>query len=486
MKYPIPPGVFDIIPKDQKEPWKSSYLWAFVERTIRETVREFGFQEIRTPLFERTELFLRSVGETSDIVSKEMYTFDDKGGRSLSLRPEGTAPAMRAFIEHQLHQSAPIQKLFYISPMFRYERAQAGRYRQHHQFGAEAIGNASPEQDAEIIDLLYTLYQRLGLKNLTLYVNSLGDAASRLAFRQALKDYLQPHLPLLSPESQARFENNPLRILDSKDPRDRELIAQAPSILDFLSDDECVHFEEVKHLLDMLGIPYQVNPFLVRGLDYYNKTVFEVVAGELGAQNSIGGGGRYDGMLQSLGGPDLPSIGFGTGIERIIQTMINQQVDLPDPDHPLLYLIPLGEKARYACFELLHDLRTEGIPAQMDFSGKKIGKLLQYADQIKATYVAIIGDHELETQEAELKEMSTGHKLKISLPELVPILKLNTKSAAFAELWEEMSQPFDSEEQANFFAGQLKTSMIQTQQSTQRVVQHLEKLKQAVEESYDV
>lgn len=486
MKYPIPPGVFDIIPEDRKERWKSSYLWAFVERTIRETARDFGFQELRTPLFERTELFQRGVGATSDIVSKEMYTFDDKGGRSLSLRPEGTAPAMRAFIEHQLHQSSPIQKLFYIAPMFRYERAQAGRYRQHHQFGVEAIGNVSPEQDAEVIDLLSTFYQRLGLKNLSLHLNSIGDAATRLAFRQALKDYLRPHFPLLSPDSQVRFETNPLRILDSKDPRDRELVAGAPSILDFLSDEEMAHFEEVKHLLDILEIPYQVNPLLVRGLDYYNKTVFEFVAGELGAQNSIGGGGRYDGMLQSLGGPDLPSIGFGTGIERIIQTMISQEVDLVEPDHPLIFLVPLGDKAKTACFELLHNLRQEGIAAQMDFSGKKVGKVLQYADQIRSTYVAVIGDQELQAQEVELKEMATGNKLNISLPELIPILKLNTKSSAFAELWEEMSQPFQSEEQALFFTDQLKSSLVKTQESTQRVVQHLEKLKKVVEGLDDV
>lgn len=422
MKYSIPPGVFDITPIDSQEAWKSSYLWAYVESVIRTTARDYGYQEIRTPLFERTELFQRSVGDSSDIVSKEMYTFEDKGGRSLSLRPEGTAPVMRAFIEHQLHQHASIHKLFYIAPMFRYERAQAGRYRQHHQFGAEAIGNASPEQDAELIDLLYTLYQRLGLKNLTLFINSIGDTASRQNFRQALKDYLVPQAHLLSPDSQQRLEVNPLRILDSKDPRDKEIVAHAPSILDFLSEEARAHFEDLKRLLDLLHIPYQVNPLLVRGLDYYNKTVFEVVAGELGAQNSIGGGGRYDGLISTLGGPDLPSIGFGTGIERILQTALNQQVLTPQPDHPALFLVALGEKAKEACFELLHTLRQKGIPSQMDFSGKKVGKILQYADQIGASYVAVIGDQELEGQEVELKEMATGHKVKISLSALVDTL----------------------------------------------------------------
>jgi histidyl-tRNA synthetase len=428
MKHSIPPGVFDIIPIDSQDTWKSSYLWEHTEQIIRETARDYGYQEIRTPLFERTELFQRSVGDTSDIVSKEMYTFEDKGGRSLSLRPEGTAPVMRAFIEHQLHQKAPIQKLFYIASMFRYERAQAGRYRQHHQFGAEAIGNSSPEQDAELIDLLYTLYHRLGLKNLTLFINSIGEDSSRQAFRQALKDYLTPHLARLSLDSQTRFDVNPLRILDSKDPKDRDIIAHAPSILDFLSEESRAHFEELKRLLSLLSIPFEVNPLLVRGLDYYNKTVFEVVAGELGAQNSIGGGGRYDGLLPILGGPNLPSIGFGTGIERILQTMINQNVSMPSPHHPTLFLVALGEKAKDTCFELLHSLRQQGIPTQMDFSGKKIGKVLQYADQIAASYVVVIGDDELEAQEIELKEMVTGHKVKIPLPALEETLKIKIKS----------------------------------------------------------
>lgn len=423
MKYPIPPGVFDIIPSHSQDAWKNSHLWDYLETIIRRTANDYGFREIRTPLFERTELFQRSVGDTSDIVSKEMYTFNDKGGRSLSLRPEGTAPVMRAFIEHQLHQKAPIQKLFYIAPMFRYERAQAGRYRQHHQFGAEAIGNGSPAQDAELIDLLYTLYQRLGLQNLTLAINSIGGADSRQAFRLALKEYLSPKASLLSPDSQTRLEANPLRILDSKDPRDQSIVAEAPSILDFLNEEERTHFEDLKQLLSSLKIPYQVNPLLVRGLDYYNKTVFEIVAGELGAQNSIGGGGRYDGLLPTLGGPDIPSTGFGTGIERILQTMINQQVSLPAPHTPTLFLVALGERAHKPCFELLHHLRQHGIPSQMDFSHRKLGKILQYADQIGASYVAVIGDQEIETQEVELKEMSSGRTFKLPLAELADTLK---------------------------------------------------------------
>lgn len=419
MKFSIPPGVFDLIPVDQQERWKSSYLWSYVEKIIRETAQVYGYNEIRTPLFERTELFQRGVGTTSDIVSKEMYTFIDKGNRSMSLRPEGTAPVMRAFIENQMHTSIPNQRLFYIAPMFRYERAQAGRYRQHHQFGIEAIGNGSAEQDVEVIDLLFRLYQKLGLQRLKLCINSLGNAETRHAYRQALKEFLRPELAKLSPDSQTRFEANPLRILDSKDPRDKELVKNAPSILDFLSEEEKSHFNHVQRLLSLLNISYEVNPSLVRGLDYYNKTVFEVVAGELGAQNSIGGGGRYDGLVSELGGPDLPSFGFGTGIERIIQTMLNQGVSLPDTHHPLLFFIPLGEKAKEVCFSLMHQLRANGIPTQMDFSGKKVGKAMQHADQMHATYTAVVGEHELEKQMIELKQMDTGHLHTIPLAELI-------------------------------------------------------------------
>lgn len=423
MKYTTPPGVFDIIPKNSKESWKNSHLWNYVENTIRRIAALYGFQEIRTPLFEETKLFQRSVGESTDIVSKEMYTFEDRGGRMLSLRPEGTAPAMRAFIEHQMHQHAPIQKLFYIAPMFRYERSQAGRYRQHHQFGVEVVGSHSPIQDVETIDLLYNVYKELGLKNLTLYLNSIGGPESRSAFRQALKDYLTPFRSELSEISQTRFEQNPLRILDSKDPKDREIVANAPSILDFLNTEDLAHFEEVKKLLQQIGIPFQINKFLVRGLDYYNKTVFEIVAGELGAQNSIGGGGRYDGLLETMGGLNLPAFGFGTGIERILQTMINQGVALPKAPHPLIYLIPMGEEAQHYCFTLIHEMRSAGISAEMDLGHKKVGKSFQTADQMGAIYCTVIGDQEMESKTVELKELATGIKTSVALQELISNLK---------------------------------------------------------------
>jgi histidyl-tRNA synthetase len=423
MKVTIAPGVYDILPDEPGEPWRSSYIWSYLEGTIREIATNYGFKEIRTPIFERTELLQRAVGETSDIVSKEMYTFQDKGGRLLSLRPEGTAPAMRAFIEHQMHTTAGVQKLFYISPMFRYERNQAGRYRQHHQFGVEAVGIDSPEQDAEVIDLLFTLYRSLGLNHLQLQLNSLGDTACRLAFRQALQDYLREHYDELSADSKARFELNPLRILDSKEAQDRALVANAPCLLDFLNEECRSHFERLQELLNTLNIPFQVNPQLVRGLDYYNRTVFEITAGELGAQNSIAGGGRYDGLLKSLGGPDLPACGFGTGLERIIQTMLKQQVAMPAAPRPEVYLIPLGEGARSACFAILHSLRSKGVAAEMDYSNRKLAKVMQVANGLRARYVAVVGEDELASGEVAMKKMESGELIKAPLNQLDTVLQ---------------------------------------------------------------
>ncbi len=421
------PGVFDILPLDTEEQWRSSYLWNYIESIIRETARHFGYKEIRTPIFERTELFTRGVGESSDIVTKEMYTFNDKGDRSLTLRPEGTAPVIRAFLEHKMHTQSSIHKLFYIGPMFRYERAQAGRYRQHHQFGAEAIGISAPEQDVELIDLVYTVYQKLGLKNLQVYINSIGNPESRFVFRRSLQDYLKNYYDQLSMDSQRRFSSNPLRILDSKDPKDQEIVKNAPSILDFLDEESAAQFNSVKRLLNNLHIPYEVNPLLVRGLDYYNKTVFEITSGELGAQNSVGGGGRYDGLMKTLGGPDLPTIGFGTGLERILQAMLKQQVQAPLPPAPEIFLIPLGEDAKETCFSIVHQLRLLGIPSDMDLSGRKLGKVMQYANQIRTKYVVVIGDEELKNQEAELKDMLSGNNLKVPLKNLANILQQKQK-----------------------------------------------------------
>lgn len=458
MNIPIPPGVFDLLPVDAKEKWKSCYLWEYVESVIRDVSKAYGFREIRTPLFERTELFKRGVGETSDIVSKEMYTFDDRGGRSLSLRPEGTAPVMRAFLENHLDKDRPIQKLFYIGPMFRYERAQAGRYRQHHQFGVEAIGSKAPEQDAEIILMLNDLYTRLGIQNLKVSINSLGSNECRVSYRKALQDYLQPYLKGMSEESKVRFTLNPLRILDSKDPKDREILTNAPSILEYLNKDSLLHFEKLQQLLKQENIAFEVSSGLVRGLDYYNNTVFEFVAGELGAQNSVGGGGRYDGLLKSLGGPDLPSFGFGTGIERILQTLLKQESRLPPPSRTLLYIIPLGEEAKKFAFSLARQLREKNISTEVDYSDRKLNKIMAFANQIQAEFVVVIGNDELKKQEFQLKEMSSGVSTLLNCKDLTEILLLEKKYPYLTAAMGEISKPFASEIVFNYFKDKIQRS----------------------------
>ncbi len=477
MKTPIPPGVFDILPQTD-DTWRSAHLWQYVEEVIRDIARLYGYQEIRTPIFERVELFQRSVGETSDIVSKEIYVFEDKGKRMMSLRPEGTAPVMRAFIENQLVNQGPVHKLFYIGPMFRYDRPQAGRYRQHHQFGAEVIGVSSPEQDAEMIDMVYTLYSRLGIQNLTVYINSIGNQETRKNFRDALQNYLRPHFDQLSKDSQHRFEANPLRILDSKDPNDQAIVAKAPSILDCLDQASKENFERIQACLNALKIPYTIDHRLVRGLDYYNNTVFEIVAGDLGAQNSIGGGGRYDGLLKMLEGPDLPSVGFATGIERIIQTMLKQQVKVPPAYRPQLFIITLGDAAKEFGFKFLHKLRQEGIDAQMDFTGRKLGKVMQYADQIRAKFVIVIGDDELKSQEVELKVMETGETSVISLSSLSHLLNIDAKTKTFMELWPQMSTPFQDAKEAEFFFKKLCQTLDKTTTVTSKLHDSLEAMNQ--------
>ncbi len=424
MKYTIPKGVFDILPleKSAEDAWRTSDRWQYVEEMMRKVAHDYGYKEIRTPIFEHTDLFTRGVGESSDIVSKEMYTFLDRADRSLSLRPEGTASVMRAFVEKHLSQMPGTHKFFYIGPMFRYERPQAGRFRQHHQFGAEAVGIGLPEQDVEIIDLLCELYRRLGLKNLIVNLNSIGDEETRTTYRKALSQYLQPHFEKLSADSKARFSKNILRVLDSKDPTDQTILQHAPSILTLLSQEAKEHFTRVQQLLDKLKIQYVLNPKLVRGLDYYNKTVFEITSGELGAQNSIGGGGRFDGLLSLLGGPNLPAVGFATGIERLLQTMEGQKAAFPSPPHPLIFLVALGETAKDYCLELLFKLRHAGIAAEMDLQSKKVGAALQLADQLKATYTVVIGDEELSKGHIKLKEMKTRLETSLALKELVPAI----------------------------------------------------------------
>lgn len=422
VKCQVPKGLTDIIPnqylKSEEERWRASETWTSTEAEIRSICKLFQFSEVRTPIFERTELFLRGIGEGTDIVSKEMYTFDDKAKRSMTLRPEGTAPALRAFIEGGFEQAGPLHKLFYIGPMFRYERPQAGRYRQHHQFGVEAIGPSVPEQDAEVIDLLYQLLSRLGIGELTVGINCLGNPKSRGIYRNELKQFLHPRLSRLSEDSQRRFEANPLRILDSKEPMDMECTKDAPSILDCLDAEDRDHFEILQQLLKDIGIPFTVQKRLVRGLDYYNGTVFEVTTSALGAQNSIGGGGRYDGLIRQLGGSDLAAMGFGVGIERLIQTLLKQNKGSKAENYLDLWLIPMGPKERQLGFQIIHKLRARGLPCGMDTTCRKLKKAMAYAHTLGAKRVAIIGENEVEKGAVRVKTMNTGVEETVLIEEL--------------------------------------------------------------------
>ena len=424
MKYASPKGTFDILPTfcPHKEQWKALHRWQFVEQKMRDLACDYGYEEVRTPVFEQTDLFLREMGETSDIVSKEMYIFEDKGARSMTLRPEGTAPVMRAFVQNGLQQLGSFHKFFYIGPFFRYDRPQAGRFRQFHQFGIEAIGDKTPEQDFEVIDLLYELFRRLEIKGVTVLINTLGRPHCREAYKEALLAFLRPHFASLSSESQARFVKNPLRILDSKDPEERALLKEAPSILDFLDATSNTHFNTLCHLLTSAKIPFEISPHLVRGLDYYNQTVFEMISNDLGAQNTIGAGGRYDGLLQRIGGVDLPSIGFSVGIERLLQTMDKQNAFFPEKQGPLVALILLGEKAKSCGYELLYTLRHAEISTIL-MRPKTLSKGLSQANQAQARYSLIIGEKELDTHQAQVKDLKTGKTYSLSLSTIVQFFK---------------------------------------------------------------
>jgi histidyl-tRNA synthetase len=417
------------MPYAEECPWQNSFLWQYVENIIKELAKEYGFMEVRTPLVEHTELFQKGAGESSDVVFKEMYTFLDKAERSLSLRPEGTAAVMRAFIENNLISLGKVHKLYYVESMFRYERPQAGRYRQHHQFGVEAIGLDSYAQDAEIIDMFYEFCRRLKIRNCIVMINSLGDFEGRQNYKNALKKYLEPSLSFLSKESQARFYKNPLRILDSKELEDQTLIKNAPSILDFLSDKERKHFDNLQKLLSDMKIPFVVNERLVRGFDYYDSTIFEVISKDIGAQNAIGGGGRYNNLLKSFHGPDLPGIGFGAGIERILQVMIEQgSVPADIKASPFIYFIPLVEEANKICFLNAMHLRHEKVPVEVDFDVKRINHALKRASDLKASYCLIIGEDEIKKGRAQLKDMVSRNQQEVIIDDLINFIKNLWKS----------------------------------------------------------
>jgi len=416
-KIQAPKGTVDTLPA---ESWK----WQAVENVAREVARLYHFGEIRTPMFEHTEVFHRGVGETTDIVHKETYTFDDRGGRSLTLRPEQTAGVVRAVIEAGLlNDPGSRVKLFYIGPNFRYENVQKGRLRQHHQFGVEAFGVAEPEQDVECILLQLDFYRRCGVKDLALRLNSLGDRESKSKYRDALRQFLEPSKSKLSEDSQRRLESNPLRILDSKDPRDVEAVKNAPPAIDYLSEKSRSHFARVQDLLKMGTVPFSEDPTLVRGFDYYTDTLWEVTAGGLGAQNALGGGGRYDNLVETLGGRATPGVGFGSGLERLLLALDAQGVQLAHDARPLVWLVSLGDAARDANLTLLRELRENNIAADMDLGSRGAKGQFKLADREQAAYALIQGETELAAGTVVLKDLKTTEQSTVPRIEIVSKLK---------------------------------------------------------------
>ncbi|WP_239615238.1 histidine--tRNA ligase [Cohnella mopanensis] len=409
MNFQKPPGTQDFLPGQTE-------IWQYVENTARDLCRRFRFGEIRTPVFEATELFKRGVGETTDIVEKEMYTFEDRGNRSMTLRPEGTAGVVRSYVENKLFGEPDVSKLYYIGPMFRYERAQAGRYRQFHQFGVEAIGSSDPALDAEVIALGYTFYSELGLKGVTVDLNSVGTPAVRADFREKLLAFLLPMKEELCKDCQSRMERNPLRVLDCK--VDQDKFADAPSILDSL-DEECeAHFARVRECLDDMGIPYNLNSRLVRGLDYYTHTAFEYKAQGIGAIDTIGGGGRYNGLVAEVGGDDKPGVGLGLGLERTLLLLESQGIK-PDSGNAVdVYIVALGERAEKALPALLQQLRVAGIAAERDYLGRKTKAQFKAAERSGARLAAVLGDDELDRGEISLRLITGGEQQAVKLSEL--------------------------------------------------------------------
>lgn len=415
-----PKGTQDIIPGVVEK-------WQYLEEQIRGICLEYGYKEIRTPIFEATELFQRGVGETTDIVNKEMYTFPDKGNRSMTLRPEGTASVCRAYTENKLYALQQPVKMYYLGPMFRYEKSQAGRFRQFHQFGAEILGGEDPMVDAEIIQLIWEFFRRLGLKGLEVEINSVGCPKCRAEHRVRFQDFLQDKVADLCPDCQTRFSKNPLRILDCKNKNCQALTEKAPTTLDTLCEDCSVHFARVREYLDISGIRYRLNSKMVRGLDYYQKTAFEVTAEGIGAQSAICGGGRYDGLVEEIGGPPTPSIGFAMGLERILSVMEKQNIEIDTEADPQIVIAALGDAARREAFKLLNDLRQAGLPVVMDLLGRGLKSQLKYADREHSRYVLIIGDDELAKKIIIVRDMWLGDQQEVAFDKISLFLIENNK-----------------------------------------------------------
>lgn len=419
MKMQIPRGTQDILPEQ-------TAIWQYIENVSRDLCRRYQYNELRTPIFEHTEVFSRGVGETTDIVQKEMYTFTDRGDRSLTLRPEGTAAAVRSFVENKMFGWAtqPV-KLFYYGPMFRYERPQAGRFRQFVQFGVEALGSADPAIDAEVISLAMNMYKSLGLKELKLVINSLGDLESRTKHREALISHFQPHIHEFCGDCQNRLEKNPLRILDCKKDRDHELMSTAPSILDYLNEESKSYFTKVLQHLDAMEIPYTVDATLVRGLDYYNHTAFEIMsdAKGFGAITTLCGGGRYNGLVEDFGGPETPGIGFALSVERLIAALAAEGITLPIEQSTDIFVVALGDAAKDYSVKLVNELRLNGFSADKDYNDRKVKAQFKAADRVNAKFVAVLGDDELNKNIITLKNMATGEQQELHLQTFVEDFK---------------------------------------------------------------
>lgn len=405
-------GTKDVLPNE-------SYKNQYIEATCLGVAENFGYKEMRTPVFEHTELFQRGVGDTTDVVQKEMYTFDDKGGRSITLRPEGTAGAARAFLENGLSNEALPQKICYLTSCYRYEKPQAGRLREFHQFGIECFGATSPLADAEMISLAKQIFDELGVKDLHLELNSIGCPECRAEYHKALKEYFSQYKDKLCDTCNDRLERNPMRILDCKSPVCSEIAKGAPVVLDYLCDECREHFEKVKSYLDAANIEYIVNPQIVRGLDYYTKTVFEFVSDAIGSQGTVCGGGRYDGLLEELGGQHTPSLGFAMGLERLQLVMEAQGCNFPEPSRPDLFIVAMGEKATLKAVEIAKDMRDEGFSVVYDLNGRSLRAQMKYADKLGAKFNVVIGDNEVENKVVSLKDMATGESSEINLDTFV-------------------------------------------------------------------
>jgi histidyl-tRNA synthetase len=409
-------GTKDILPGEVES-------WQRAEETIRRVLSSFNYREIRTPIFEQTSLFARSIGELTDIVSKEMYTFMDRSEESITLRPEGTAAALRAYIQNNLGEQAPLTKLYYMGPMFRQERPQAGRLRQFHQFGVEALGSSSPQLDVEMMLIALTVYRDLGLSQFALKVNSVGCQQCRPAYKKKLVDALLKVQSKLSPESQARLNQNPLRVLDSKDQKDQELTHNAPLMKDHLCAECSDHFLEVQKLLGSTETPFEIDGRLVRGLDYYTKTAFEITSSALGSQDALAGGGRYDLLVEELGGKPTPGIGFAAGMERMMMALTKVGTPLPTDLNPVLYIVTTDESSRRWAFKKASLLRSEGFRVELDYLGRSVKAQMREANRQEAKYSVVIGETELQNQKAKLKNMKTGEEASVILDELQSALR---------------------------------------------------------------